>query len=84
MVEGSFHVDGFVGSDRVVDAPVGVDFCGQAQAVSDVAAVEMLVFDGSEEAFDCAVGPWRLLPGPDMDDVTFRGHPGSESSRFEA
>ena len=49
-VEGSGHADGFVGSDRVLDPLVGVDLVCESEAVSDFAAVEIFVFDDSEEA----------------------------------
>ncbi len=83
-VEGWGHGDGFVGSDRVVDRPVGVDFGGESETVSDFAAVEVFVFDGSEEPFDHPVGPGCLVPGTDVNDVTFGSHPGGGSGRFEA
>jgi hypothetical protein len=38
-----------VWSDRVVDAPIVSDLGGKGEAISDFAAVEPLVFDGSEE-----------------------------------
>jgi hypothetical protein len=81
-VEGSSHGDGFVGSDRVVDRLVGVDLVGEGEAVSDFAVVEMLIFDGFEEPFDHPVGPGRLVPGTDVDDVAFRSHPGVQRRRF--
>ena len=69
-VEGPGCGDGFVGSDRVVDRPVGGDLLGEFGAAGDVVAVEVLVFDGGEEAFDGAVGPrgapagamWAMWP----------------------
>jgi hypothetical protein len=44
--------------------------------------VEMLIFDGFEEPFDHPVGPGRLVPGTDVDDVAFRSHPGVQRRRF--
>ena len=69
--EGSDHVDGFVGSDGVVEDPVVDDFAFEVQDIVDVDAVELFVFDRPEEPFDDPVGPWRLVPGPDVDEVAF-------------
>lgn len=45
-----------VGSDGVVDDAESVDFHVEGVAVADVAAEEVLVFEGAEEPFDDAVG----------------------------
>jgi hypothetical protein len=45
-----------VGADGVVDDAEAVDFHVEGVAVADVAAVEVFVFEGAEEAFDDAVG----------------------------
>ena len=33
--------------------------------------------------FDHPVGPRRLVPGTDVDDATFRSHPGGKGAAFE-
>jgi hypothetical protein len=45
-----------VGSDGVVDHAESVGFHVEGVAVADVAAVEVFVFEGAEEAFDDTVG----------------------------
>jgi hypothetical protein len=58
----SAHRDGFVWSDAVVDGEIVLDAAGEDDAVGDVVAVEIFVFDRAEEPFDLPVRPRRLLP----------------------
>jgi hypothetical protein len=51
-------VEALVGSDGVVDDAEAMGFHVWSVAVADVAAEEMLVFEGAEEAFDDSVGLW--------------------------
>ena len=49
---------GLVWSDGVVDDAESMGFHVECVAVADVAAEEMLVFQGFEESLDDAVGLW--------------------------
>jgi hypothetical protein len=57
-LDGAGPVEGFVGSDPVVGVEEVVDVVGESDAVVDVAAVEVLVFERLEEPLDDAVGAW--------------------------
>ncbi len=69
VVVGSGHVDGLVGADLVVGSAVGVGLGGEFEAVVDVSAVEVFVFDGFEEPLDHSVGPRSPMSGAGMFDV---------------
>ena len=83
-VEWPGHGDGLVGADRVVGRLVGVGLGCELDAVVDVSAVEVLVFDGLEEPLDHPVGPRSPVSGADVGDVALGGDPGGEPGRFEA
>ena len=59
-------VEGLVGSDGVVDDAEGVDFHVEGVAVADVAAVEVFVFEGADEALDDTAGLGSFDPGAHM------------------
>lgn len=83
-VGGPGHGCGLVGPDGVVDGAVGAGLRSELEAVWDVAAVEVFVFDRPEEALDGSVGPWCPVAGADVGDVSLGGRPGGELRGFEA
>jgi hypothetical protein len=72
-----------MGPDRVVDDPVSGGFAFEVLNVVNIDTLEALVFDRSEEPLDHAVGPRRLLPRADMDQMSFRSDPRRKADGFE-
>ena len=73
-----------MGADRVVFVGECVDAVGEVDAAGDVVAVEVLVFEGADPAFDDAVGPRGAVAGPDVGEVGAGGEPGATATDFMA
>ena len=73
--EGPAPVEVFVGPDAVVFVEVAGDVSAEVDAISDVVAVEALVFERLEPALDDAVDVLRAAPGAHVREVRPGGEP---------
>ena len=56
-------------ADLVVETAERLGLIGQSYGVGDLEAEQVLVLDRAVEAFDHAVGLWRVVAGPDVGDL---------------